>query len=151
MNVYEYWNLYFHYNGLYKFYKNKLILISFSLLIYTKYRNIIYICIYTHIYTRLFYISKSELIYLCVWAFCLDVCLNLVCVCLVPKKTKKGCQTTWNWSFSCESPCDCWESNPSPSEDLVFMWVFCCFLRRWWWWLETGFLYVSLAVLEFAL
>ena len=28
-----------------------------------------------------------------------------------------GCQILWNWSYSCELPCGCWELKPGPLEE----------------------------------
>lgn len=39
-------------------------------------------------------------------------------VCLVPMEVRRQHWISWNWSYHCEIPCECWELNSGPLEEL---------------------------------
>jgi hypothetical protein len=55
-------------------------------------------------------------IILCVWEFCLHICLCTMCV-HCPLKLNKEVVFPGNWNYICELPCGCWELILGPLED----------------------------------
>ena len=64
-------------------------------------------------------IQNNFLIYLLMWTFCLSVCLCTTCV---TQRSKEGIGSPGTGvTDKCEHLCGCWELNPDPLQEQVFL------------------------------
>ena len=60
---------------------------------------------------------------------CMGISVCRCTMCAAPKQARTECYISWNWSYSCELPCGCWELNLHPLEEQQHSGMLSCLSR----------------------